>query len=83
MSAALHKRGLKMIPNYSLGGRNYTDPQVLVIGNVTDGESPTVAGVPCASASASARRILLRVTVCFVFCFSFASRRTATADLVW
>ena len=55
MSAALHKRGLKMIPNYSLGGRNYTDPQVLVIGNVTDGESPTVAGVPCASASASAR----------------------------
>ena len=26
-----------MIPNYSLAGRIWTDPQVLVIGNVTDG----------------------------------------------
>jgi len=24
-------------PNYSLAGRNYTDPAVLAIGNVTDG----------------------------------------------
>ena len=37
MGAALHNRGIKMIPNYSLGGRKWNDPQVLTIGNVTDG----------------------------------------------
>ena len=30
-------RCLANSPNYSLAGRNYTDPAVLAIGNVTDG----------------------------------------------
>ena len=37
MGAALHQRGLKMIPNFQIGSLSWDSPQVLTIGNVTDG----------------------------------------------